>query len=139
MAAARSINGSQRWWRTAAATIAVLLYAAVGTATQPRSPWANLAVLLPGAAVAWLVTAQPRPQSPERSRRLRTTLVLWATVALAAALWELWAFLNQPAWNVGSHDHPTISVLAGSYLAEPLIRYVAWCAWLFVGWRMVRR
>jgi hypothetical protein len=64
---------------------------------------------------------------------------VWATVVALAVGWELAAWLQQPSYNVSSYNHPTLSVLLDPLTAPPMARFVAWCGWLYVGYRLVRR
>ena len=58
---------------------------------------------------------------------------------MLAAVWELAAWLQQPAFNVASEDHPTVSILLDLLTDAAAARFLAWCCWLYLGYRMVRR
>ena len=49
------------------------------------------------------------------------------------------AWLAQPAYNVVSADHPTISLLLDPLSGSGLPRFVLWSCWLYAGYRLVRR
>jgi hypothetical protein len=73
------------------------------------------------------------------SSPVRRTAVAWgAVVALAGAV-ELVALARQPAYNVASPDHPTISLVLDAVTEVQPFRFVAWCCWLYLGWVVGRR
>jgi hypothetical protein len=117
------------------------VYAAVAALTEPLTGVATIAWLIP-ALIVLILGGRLAPPTGERSapvRPLRRTAVAWgAVVAIIVAL-ELTAWLQQPAYNVGSREHPTISLLLDPILEPWPVRFAAWAAWLWVGWRLVRR
>ncbi|HEY5855402.1 MAG TPA: hypothetical protein VIW24_15475 [Aldersonia sp.] len=121
----------------AAATVA---YAVAGSLTSPLSMAALIAVVVPVAgATAWTLARPPRPR-PEPSRpAVRRTALAWAAVVVLAGTWELVAWLRQPAYNVASAQHPTISVLLDPVTEAQPGRLLAWAGWLAAGWWLVRR
>lgn len=126
---------------------AALLYAATASSTAPLTGAATVAVAVPVAAALALGTRRrhspgspaprtdPRPTGP----RLRRTAAAWAVLLVLGAAWELAAWLRQPAYDVASPDHPTLSLLLDPVTGAGPGRFVAWCAWLYAGWRVVRR
>ncbi len=118
----------------------VLLYAAAASLTTPLTPMASVAVLVP--AVTVLVLAGARNTRPHAGRirgHLSRTALAWAVVVALTAVWDLLAWLAQPAYNVASASHPTLSLLLDPLTGSPLPRLVLWCCWLYVGYRLVRR
>ena len=79
----------------------------------------------------------PRSQPPRRA--LRRTAIACATLVVLAGTWELVAWLQQPAYNVASAQHPTISVLLDPVTEAQPGRLLAWASWLAAGWWLVRR
>ena len=104
------------------------------------TPLAAVAVLLPCAVVLVLAGA-PRTWADTRPAqgRLSRTAWAWGGVVALTALWDLVAWLGQPAYNVASADHPTISLLLDPLTGSPSPRFLLWCCWLYVGYRLVRR
>ncbi|MEO6822734.1 MAG: hypothetical protein ABI468_09985 [Candidatus Nanopelagicales bacterium] len=118
--------------------VTLLVAAAVAYATVAgsfdRYTWPITAVVvLPGVlvlAVAWPGPLWPRAV-PARARTLGTAL--WATVFVAAGLWELAALLMQPTLQGGSYSHPTISYLMDTVLSHQVGRSVTLLAWIALG------
>jgi hypothetical protein len=120
--------------------VCAALYAAVASLTRPLSDAAAVAVAVPVFAVLVLVSIR-RPSAAREGSDLgvRRTAALWAAVVALGAAWELLAWLQQPAYNVASAEHPTASILLDP-VTEPWIpRFAAWCCWLYAGYRLVRR
>ncbi len=118
----------------------VVLYAAVASLTRPLSDAAAVAVAVP--AVVVLVLAASGPPPADRGGidpGVRRTAVLWAGVLALGTAWELAAWLQQPAYNVASYDHPTVSTLLDPVTEPWIMRFAAWCCWLYAGYRLVRR
>ncbi len=118
----------------------VLLYAAAGSLTAPLTVLASVAVLVPG-VIMLVVASVRRPRAhrgPFRERLSRTALA-WGGVVALTALWDLAAWLAQPAYNVAAADHPTISLLLDPLTGSPLPRFLLWFCWLYLGYRLVRR
>jgi hypothetical protein len=119
----------------AAAVIgAAAVYVAIAAA-MPRYSWSlTAAVVAPGVAalvLAWLGPLRARPVPPPPGR---AGVACWATVCVAAGLWELAALLLQPSLEVGSYAHPTISYLMDTVLADWPGRCLTLAAWLALGW-----
>jgi hypothetical protein len=124
------------------ALAAVALYAAAASLTPPLSVAAAVAVAVPATVVLGLATWH-RPglgsRTPATDRRLRRTAAAWAVLVVLGAAVELAAWLRQPAYDVASPDFPTLSLLLDPVTDGGPGRLIAWCAWLYVGWRVVRR
>jgi hypothetical protein len=118
----------------------IVLYAAAASLTRPLTGAAAVAVAVP--AVAGLVLAGiARPSAGHKGidPPVRRTAVLWAAVVTLGTGWELAAWLQQPAYNVASYEHPTVSMLLDPVTQAGIPRFAAWCCWVYVGYRMVRR
>jgi hypothetical protein len=75
---------------------------------------------------------------PTRRREIprqfsRIGIITWASLALAACLWELGALLGQPTLAQSSYAHPTISTLTDPLLSTSLGRTVALLGWIGLG------
>jgi len=117
-----------------------LVYAAVAALTTPLTTVATVAVLLPSALVLVLAgSGSTRPPTGSLRGGLSRTALAWVAVVTLTALWDLVAWLGQPAYDVASADQPTISVLLDPVTGSPLPRFLLWCCWLYVGYRLVRR
>ena len=118
----------------------VVLYAAVASLTAPLTPAAAVAVFIPCGVV--LVLALSRRVAPDRQMvrgPLSRTALAWGCVVALTAIWDLVAWLHQPAYDVASAAHPTVSLLLDPLTGSPVPRFVLWCLWLFAGCRLVRR
>lgn len=128
------------WLGHRAALLGVVLYAALAALSEPMTTLAAVAVLVP--AVVVLVAAcmrRPSPNPESTSPGVRRATLAWGALALLATAWELMAWLQQPAYNVPSSDHPTISLLLDPVTESGAPRLGVWCCWLYVGYRLVRR
>jgi hypothetical protein len=127
-----------RWLAPALALASVAYVALVGSWDLYTWP-VTLAVLAVGVlatVVTWRGVLRARPVPPRLSR---VGARCWATVFVAAGVWELGALLQQPSLQTGSQAHPTISVLMDSVLASSQGRVVALAGWLGVGWFLLRQ
>lgn len=126
--------------RRRVALLGIGLYAGLASLSRPFSDAAAVAVAAAGAGVLVLaVLHRPVAGPPTTQPPVRRAALAWATVLALVAVWDLVAWVQQPAYNVASHDHPTISILLDP-VTEPLVpRFAAWCCWLYVGVRLVRR
>jgi hypothetical protein len=120
--------------------VCVVLYAAVASQTRPLTDAAAVAVAVPVGAVL-VLAGTGGAAAADRSGidpGVRRTAALWAAVVALAAAWELAAWLQQPAYNIASYEHPTASVLLDPVIQPWIPRFAAWCCWLYVGYRVVR-
>lgn len=123
------------------AVIAGVAYAAVAALSRPLTAAAVGAVAIPvGIVLVQSVRRRPPPRAPGAftGPRRRTAAAWGAVVVLAAAL-ELVAFSRQSAYNVGTADFPTVSVLLDPLTEAGPTRFVLWCCWLWAGWALARR
>ena len=133
----RRLGDRSRWL----VLVAMGLYAGGASLTRPQTGAATLAVVVP-AAVVLVLAATRRPgglDAADARPPLRRTAWAWAAVIVLAAVWELAAWLQQPAYNVASEDHPTVSILLDPLTDAAAPRLLAWCCWLYLGYRTVRR
>lgn len=122
----------------------VLAYAALAALTRPLTRAAEIACAIPAMLVLLLAVRRPPvaaaasdPAQP--SQPLRRTALAWLGLLAVAAGWELAAWLQQPAYNIPSYDHPTISLLLDPLTESGPLRVAGWLGWLWAGWRLVRR
>lgn len=133
-----SARSARRRWLV---LVAIGLSAGAASVTQPHTGAATLAVVVPAAVVLVLAGAR-RPSGLDAADAhlpLRRTAWAWAALAGLAVVWELAALRQQPAYDVASDDHPTISILLDPLTDAAAPRFLAWCCWLYLGYRMVRR
>ena len=124
------------------AIAAAVGYAAAASSTPPLTVAATVAVAIPATAVLVLATRRrpgPRPQALPIDPRLRRTAAAWAALVVLGGAWELAAWLRQPAYDVASPIDPTLSLLLDPVTGGGPGRFAAWCAWMYVGWRVARR
>jgi hypothetical protein len=112
-------------------------YAWVGSGLESHSSAAAVAVAGPAVAVAVIVLRRPAVVSRTDDARVGRTVLLWAALITAGLLWEAYAFFHQPAWTVGSYDHPTLSVLLDPVLDNRAVRFLGWLVWLRAGRRLL--
>jgi hypothetical protein len=122
--------------RSGLAVGAGALYAGVASLSRPLTGAAAVAVAVPVAIV--LVRAW-RPPTVPAAGPIRRTVAAWGTLIVLAGAVELVAFVRQPAYNIASPDLPTLSVLLDPLTGGGPTRFLTWCGWLWVGWRLVRR
>ncbi|MQA77737.1 MAG: hypothetical protein GEV10_04535 [Streptosporangiales bacterium] len=113
-------------------------YAALASGLTVRTWPAEVAVLVPAAVITALALARP-PGSVSVAEPVRRAAVVWGVLVGAGLLWEAWAFFHQPAWNVASITHPSLSSLLEPALDVRPGRFVAWLLWLAAGWGLTRR
>ncbi|WP_194894679.1 hypothetical protein [Catenulispora pinisilvae] len=110
-------------------------YSLIGGTFRRLTIPAEIATLLPGAAIVWyaLRPATDRFPAPDAAINRRTTLP-WAVLAVAFGIWELYA-----AARGSTHAHPTLSILLGPLIDPPPARAAGYVAWLLAGVWVVRR
>jgi hypothetical protein len=155
------VSAGRRRALVVAGVAAGVAYAAVAAQSRPLTGAAAVAVAVPAVVVLAAAARRPRPRSvpaaagprpdvglgpgaqqvpaPGGPGGLRRTALAWAVLAALATAVELVAFLRQPAYNVGSPDHPTISLLLDPLTGAGPSRFAAWCCWLGLGWAVLRR
>ena len=117
-----------------------VLYAVVASLTRPLTAAAAVAVPVPAVIVLAQVCRRRLPaRAGAAPHRVRRTALAWGAVVVLAGATELVALSQQPAYNVASPDHPTISLLLDPVTEGWPFRFVAWCCWLYLGWAVVRR
>jgi hypothetical protein len=120
------------------AAVAVVYGAVVGS--WARFSWpTTIAVFVPGLVLLAVADRAP-PRSttpPEEVSPLGRRL--WAGLWLSLCAWEVIAFTFQPARDVGSPDHPTLSILMDGVLASHPGRSITLALWMAAGWALARR
>lgn len=114
------------------------MLAAGGAATRPFGWSATLLVVVP-AVVTSVPAFRARPKPIPCTTRLRRGVAVWSTLLVAAAVWEVYAFVRQPDWTRPSDVHPTLSTLLDPALEQWPLRFAGWLVWLGVGWWLVSR
>jgi hypothetical protein len=116
-----------------------VVYAAAAALTRPMTRPAAIACAIPALTVLAAACALRPPRPLGAGGGTRRTAAAWLVLLVLSAMWELAAWLQQPAYNIPSHDHPTISLLLDPLTEQGPLRLVAWAAWLWAGWRLARR
>ncbi|GAA1994041.1 hypothetical protein [Catenulispora subtropica] len=95
---------------------------------------AELATLLPGAALVWYAQRPATPRFPAPDRLDTRAVLPWAVLLVLFGVWELYAALrgSTPA-------HPTLSILMGPLIDPPFARAAGYALWLAGGVWVVRR
>jgi hypothetical protein len=105
-----------------------------------RYSWpATVAILIPGTAVLIVAWRGPVRRSPDPGPLPPAGIVVWSSVFVALALWELSSLLLQSSLTTDSYAHPTISVMTDPVLAGHPGRTAALFLWLAVGWFLLGR
>jgi len=109
-------------------------YSLIGGSLRRLTAPAELATLVPGAALVYYALRPTTPHFPAPSRIDPKSVMPWAAVAAAFAVWELYAALrgSTPA-------HPTLSILMGPLIDPPFARAAGYALWLGLGVWVVRR
>jgi hypothetical protein len=114
---------------------AAVVFAAIAGRFAPQSAPAEFAVLGAGLAVCgWALRMPPSSRrTPPEHVDGRSSLP-WLGLLLVFGVWELFAFFkgSTPA-------HPTLSLLLGPLLAEPIARSAGYLLWLAAGVWVARR
>ena len=95
---------------------------------------AEIATLLPGAALVWYALRPTTAHFPAPAPFTRRGTMAWAAVGIAFGIWELYA-----AARGSTHAHPTLSILMRPLIDPPPARSVGYGAWLLAGVWVVRR
>jgi hypothetical protein len=117
-----------------------ILYAALASLSRPFTGAAAVAVAVP-AVIVLVGACRRRPPAPGAAGRgrVRRTALGWGALLVLAGAVELVALARQPAYDVASPEHPTISLLLDPVTEGGPLRFVAWCCWLGLGWAVARR
>lgn len=119
-----------------AGAAAVVAGGAAISLTRPFTWWADgvVAAFLIVAAAGLAARLRRRRATPDEPAPLGPGALAWAAVAVAAAGWELWNYVQAPR-----HAHPTLSSLLDTLDATHEGKAVAAGLWLALGWYLVRR
>lgn len=113
---------------------AVIAYAVVAASFVPYTWPDTVAIVVPGVLVLAVVWRGPLWVRPVPPAPWAVGATAWAAVFVTAALVELAALLMQPNLQVGSYDHPTISYLMESVLANGPGRALTLLVWVALGY-----
>jgi hypothetical protein len=130
-------SGSPRWVAITTAGVA-LAYAWIAAGLRPFTAPENVLVTLPIMGVGLLAARRGRP-GPERpvqvdSPSRRRGSVVWVTLAVGFAVWELNALFASPR-----HDHPTLSSIADWMMSVHAGRAAVFLCWLALGFALALR
>lgn len=95
---------------------------------------AEIATLLPGAALVWYALRPTTAHFPAAAPFTGRNAMAWAAVGVAFGIWELYA-----AARGSTHAHPTLSILMRPLIDPPPARAAGYVAWLLAGVWVVRR
>ncbi|MGH9016394.1 MAG: hypothetical protein ACRDY1_01480 [Acidimicrobiales bacterium] len=131
----------QRWWAFLA--IVGVTGATAASFTHAFTTGADVATALPVAAgaLALVVRMAGRrgatasvPAGPEEHRPTARDQMVWATLAGAAAAWEIASYVGMPRTA-----HPTLSSLIDILDSTRPGKAAAFAAWLALGWWLIER
>ncbi|GAA2016663.1 hypothetical protein GCM10009839_10400 [Catenulispora yoronensis] len=109
-------------------------YALIAGSLRRLTAPAELATLLPGAALVWYAMRPATPHFPAPDHIDGKGALPWAAVAVVFGIWELYA-----AVRGSTPAHPTLSILMGPLIDPPFARAAGYALWLAVGVWVVRR
>lgn len=118
--------------------VAVIYALTVGSFTRYSWP-ATAGVVGLGASVVVIGWGGPTKRRHIPGKFPRVAVMTWATLLVAAGLWELSALLQQPNIETASYAHPTISALTDPLLSTAPGRSVALLGWIALGAYLVER
>ncbi|MCC3312122.1 hypothetical protein [Nocardia africana] len=131
------VRGGSGWRRVGPAAVWVGV-AVAGSLTRPFSVAAT--VLVAGVAVVVAVRAvRLGTRRMSFTPPVRRAVVVWSTLLAAVLVWELYAWLSQPALLVPDPAHPSLSTLLSPALEAGPGRFLGWLIWLGAGWWLVRK
>ena len=114
---------------------AAVVFAAVAGRFAPQSAPAEFAVLGAGVAVfAWAVRLPPQQRRPAPNHIAGRGSLAWLGLLAVFLVWELFAFFHG-----STSAHPTLSILLGPILADPVYRAAGYLLWLATGVWIARR
>lgn len=123
----------------AAAVVAGGGYAVI-VGSFSRFSWpATVAVASLGTLIVLVGWQEPRRPGPDYGPLPVRGTAAWGAVLVAGGAWELWSLFQQPALEITSYAHPTVSALTDPVLASQPGRALVLGAWLLLGWYLVRR
>lgn len=122
--------------RPNAAVLAVggVLWALVAGGFRRLTIPAELGTFLPGLFITARALRRDCRRLPAPDHLDGRGTAAWAAVLVLFGIWELYADLRG-----STPDHPTLSILMGPLLADPLHRTVGYILWLALGVWVVRR
>lgn len=113
---------------------ATVVYALIAGGFRRLTIPAEIATFLPGVFITYLALRRTCRRFPALEHLDGRGVAAWGAVLVVFGVWELYADLrgSTPA-------HPTLSILVGPMLADPLHRAVGYLLWLAAGVWLVRR
>jgi hypothetical protein len=118
----------------AALTAIGLGYALVAGGFRKLTIPAELGTFTVGALVSWLALRKDCRRRAAPAHLSGRGLLPWAVVLAVFAVWELYA-----DFRGSTPDHPTLSILMGPALQDPVNRALGYVLWLATGVWVVRR
>lgn len=120
------------------------IFAVAAALPAPASLGARLVMVAVGLAALAVVLFHPRPPGAAAAVGSRRAGALpgwpvWATIGVAACLWELTSFVAQQVWPLDQNNHPAVSDLVGPLLRSWPGRVVFLLLWAGAGWWLLRR
>jgi hypothetical protein len=111
-----------------------VLWALVASGFRRLTIPAELGTFVPGALITSRALRRDCRRLPAPDHLDGRGTAAWAAVLVLFGIWELYADLCG-----STPDHPTLSILMGPLLADPLHRAVGYVLWLALGVWVVRR
>ena len=118
----------------AALTAFGLGYALIAGGFRKLTIPAELGTFPAGALITWLALRKDCRRRPAPAHLSGRGLLPWAVVLAVFAVWELYA-----DFRGSTPDHPTLSILMGPVLQDPVNRALGYVLWLATGAWVVRR
>jgi len=109
-------------------------YSLIGGSLRRLTAPAELATLVPGAALLWYALRPTTRRFNTPAQLDRRGVVPWAVVLALFGVWELYA-----AARGSTPAHPTLSILMGPLIDPPFARAAGYAVWLGLGVWVVRR
>lgn len=109
-------------------------YALIAGSFRRLTVPAELSTFLAGSFLTWLALRKDCQRQPAPDHIDGKGALPWAALLVVFGVWELYA-----DFRGSTPDHPTLSILMGPLLEEPVNRAVGYLVWLAVGGWLIRR
>jgi hypothetical protein len=129
-------GGGRSGWRLLS-MIVLLGYSWLATGLRAFTIPIDVAVGVPTVillGLSWHRSRLGRVPSDQRPRPPRSSLIVWAALIGALALWELAAYVSSPR-----QDHPTLSSISDDITSSHPARAVVFALWLVLGLHLFAR